>query len=75
MLHYDRINDVQCGKRVLTPYANSKGPDEHAHPMQSDQNIHCLSIYTTVSTDSVNRQLRPRLACTNAQADHVLQIA
>ena len=44
---------VQCGKKALLPYANSKGP------VQSDLEILCSSTYITVSIVSVSGQQRP----------------
>ena len=40
--------------------------------VQSNLGISCPLTYSTVSTDSVSWQWRPRSACTNAQADQGL---
>ena len=40
----------------MGPYhADNKDPDKLVH-LQSDQGIFCLPIYSSVSTESVNRQ-------------------
>ena len=52
------MNDVQHGKKVLMPYANSKDPDECAY-VQSDLDILSLLTYTKLSSDCVSRKQRP----------------
>ena len=52
-------------------FADNIHPDQRAS-LQSNQGIFCLSIYTTVSTDSVSGQQRPRSACAYVQADQGL---
>ena len=51
--------------------ADNVAPDQHAS-VQSNLGIFRLSTYTTVSTDSVSVQQRPRSVCTYVHADQSL---
>ena len=75
--HCEKRYAVQHAKRTLMHFSDNRGPDRGAHLCSLIWAFSVL-IYTTVSTDSVSRQWRPRSACTYVQADqglHCLQIA
>ena len=60
--------NAQHGKRALVIWEQPRSRLA-CTSVQSDLGILCLSIDTTVSTDSVSGQQMPKPACANAQAD------
>ena len=65
--------DAQHTKRALMHFADNVGPDQRAHLCSIILAFFCPSTYTTVSTDSVSGQRRPRSACAYTQADQGLR--
>ena len=69
------IYNIWCTTHKKGPYAfwgqcRSRSP---CASMQSNMDTFCSSTNTTVSTDSVRGQQRPRSACTYVQADQGLR--
>ena len=79
-LFIDRLNSIDyngtisCAPHEKDPYAicGQRMPISCAS-MPSNLGIICSSTYTTVSTDSVSVQRRPRSACAFAQAENGLR--